>query len=523
MPPIKAIILDLWDLLLPRQALPTSPKIPRQTIRQILDSDIWANYERGKLSESKACRQIAARYTLDKADVTDILRQARVQGPLEQNAYLHVMENLRAIKAEAQAEGAGKGTGISLCAMLNVPAPAAECESLRALIADCVGDDNVFDRVFLSHEVGMRKPDLCFYGHVLSELGLAGSAEKALFVESEGENVLAVKSLGARVILHYGDVDNTLRLIQNALGDAVAYGKWFLRANAKRMFSVTGSGVEVRENLSQLVILEVTGDSELVSLKETSRTWNFLQEKPLSSISAYPDDFDTTALALTVLDRDEKVVHAVMDEMAKHVSADGIVLTYFDRTRHHVDPIVCTNVLRLFHKYSRGSELSKTISWVRDVLKNRAYIDGTRYYVTPEAFLYTMSRLLQCTEGHALEGHAELVSLLRDRVAERIGLPGDAVALSMRLLVCLYVGVEGAGVDVDEDRLREMQGEDGGWETGWVYRNGWKSNLRIGNRGMATALAVRALETLERVRRARMTQSPSPMQRISRLFSAVGI
>ncbi|KAL4905348.1 hypothetical protein BDW74DRAFT_177722 [Aspergillus multicolor] len=381
----KAIILDLWDLLIPRPSLPTSTRIPRHIIRESLDSDIWASHERGEASESMTCQSIAWRYILDIEDVMDIVRQARVQGVMDQDVYMHVVENLRALKREVQAaaahaaaggegKGEGESEGIVLCAMLNIPAPTAGCEALRKIIADWVGDENVFDHVFLSHEVGTRKPDRCFYGHVLSELGLSDSVEKALFVGSSTEDVLAAKSMGARVILHSENAENTLRLIQNALGDGV---------------------------------------DELVSFMEGSRTWNFLQDVPQSSISTYPDDFDTTALALTVLDREEKVVHPITDEMASHVSVDGIVLTYFDRSRLRVDPIVCINVLRLFHKYGRGSELAETLSWVRDVLRTRAYIDGTRYYATPEAFLYTLSRLLQCTEGHELEGHAEFVSLLR--------------------------------------------------------------------------------------------------------------
>jgi hypothetical protein len=38
-----------------------------------------------------------------------------------------------------------------------------------------------------------------------------------------------------------------------------------------------------------------------------------------------------------------------------------------------------------------------------------------------------------------------------------------------------------------------MQGEDGGWGTGWVYRYG-SSGIQIGNRGVTTALAINAIK-----------------------------
>ena len=56
------------------------------------------------------------------------------------------------------------------------------------------------------------------------------------------------------------------------------------------------------------------------------------------------------------------------------------------------DPIVCVNVLNLFYKNGRGHELPGTLNWVEEVLKNRAYISGTYYYVSADQFLFFLSR-----------------------------------------------------------------------------------------------------------------------------------
>ncbi len=42
-------------------------------------------------------------------------------------------------------------------------------------------------------------------------------------------------------------------------------------------------------------------------------------------------------------------------------------------------------------------------------------------------------------------------------------------------------------------KLRAMQSRDGGWEIGWLCRYG-KTGMMIGNRGLTTALAIKALE-----------------------------
>lgn len=144
--------------------------------------------------------------------------------------------------------------------------------------------------------------------------------------------------------------------------------------------------------------------------------------------------------------------------------------------------------------------MQKTLQWVHEVLLNRAYLDGTRYYKTGECFLFFMSRLLQCSEDPEL--HSLLKPLLKSRVQEHIGKEGDALALAMRIIVCDYVGVRN---DVDLRALLPLQCEDGGWEIGWIYGYG-SSGIKIGNRGLTTALAIKAITSMSH----RPSTSPTP-------------
>ncbi|KAL4998266.1 hypothetical protein BDV10DRAFT_201409 [Aspergillus recurvatus] len=473
--PVKVVFLDLLGLPLQRPVVASAKLPPRQTLKDVFSSDIWHGYECGRFTEEETCRKISARYSLDVADVDDSTRDEE-----HEHEHEHLIDSLQSLKAKAEADGDG-----ILCGMLNIPKP--EYTAIQGRMAGWV----LFNHVFISCQLGMRKPDLCFYRHVLRELGQSDSPEALLFVETDAENVLPARSIGSCVVLHTG-INETLRSLQNFLGNPVARGKEFLRVNAKHLHSVTSTGVVIRDNFTQLLVLEATGDRELVYLEEHPRSWNFFIGKPLLTTRAYPDDFDTTAVALTVLEPPAaQVLQSVLDEMASHVSTDGIILTYFDATRPRIDPVVCLNVLTLFHKHGRGHELPNTLSWVRDVLQHREYIYGTCYYATPEIFLYSLARLLESTSRSemGIPGHDDFVFLLRERVAEHVGLPGDALALAMRLLAARYVGIADA---VDAERLREMQCEDGGWESAWVYQYG-KTDVRIGSRGLATALAVKAL------------------------------
>jgi hypothetical protein len=165
--------------------------------------------------------------------------------------------------------------------------------------------------------------------------------------------------------------------------------------------------------------------------------------------------------------------------------------TYFDAERPRTDPIVALNVLRLFYSRGRGHEVSPTLDWVLGVLEHRAYLDGTRYYETPECFLFFASKLLLATSDATL--HARLVPLLRTRILERSGASGDALALAMRVLSGTVVGVR---LEQDLTQLLPLQCEDGSWGPGWMYKYG-SADIKIGNRGLTTALALNAISALQ--------------------------
>jgi len=191
--------------------------------------------------------------------------------------------------------------------------------------------------------------------------------------------------------------------------------------------------------------------------------------------------------------------------LARTYQRSCISQVYFDHHRPRFDPVACVNILNLFYTYGRESQLQQTLKWVHEVLLNRAYLEGTRYYETPECFLYFISRLLSGSSDPDL--HALLKPLLKERTQERVGAEGDSLALSMRILTCDFVGIRN---EVDLRRLLTLQCEDGGWEVGWIYKFG-KSGIRIGNRGLSTALAIKAVKAMSRMLQTRSRISESLM------------
>jgi hypothetical protein len=86
---------------------------------------------------------------------------------------------------------------------------------------------------------------------------------------------------------------------------------------------------------------------------------------------------------------------------------------------------------------------------------------------------------------------ARLAHLLISRMQERLGLPAaGTVELAMRIIACTHWGIH---CREDVAALKASQEEDGGWPGGWICAYG-STGLRLGNRGVATALAVRAID-----------------------------
>ncbi|KAJ6625602.1 Haloacid dehalogenase-like hydrolase-domain-containing protein [Mycena sp. CBHHK59/15] len=481
-PTFTAIIFDIGDVLFSWSSN-TKTNISSRTLRQILTSPTWFDYERGKVAEDVCYEGVGAEFSLPPGEIRQAFIEARES--------LQCNDDLIGLVRELKEQSNGT---LRVFAMSNISLP--DYKVLRTKQADW----DIFDRIFTSGEAGERKPHLGFYKHVLNETGM--DPRRAIFVDDKLENVLSARSLGLHgIIFPRGGSDKVKRALRNLVGNPVLRGRDYLRRNARLLQSVTDNGIVLQENFAQLLILELTEDRRLVDIVEHPRAWNFFQGKGTLTTETFPFDLDTTSIALTVLKRDKEVACSVMDEMLQYTDADGIVLTYFDHQRPRFDPVVCVNVLNLFYTYNREAELQPTLQWVCEVLRNRAYLEGTRYYETAECFLYFLSRLLDTTGDPDL--HAKLGPLLKERLQERIGVEGDALQLAMRIAACTSVGLKD---DIDLRTLLTLQCEDGGWEIGWIYKYG-SSGIKIGNRGLTTALAIRAIESMAK---GSATSSPTP-------------
>ncbi|KAI9763568.1 MAG: hypothetical protein M1840_000430 [Geoglossum simile] len=298
---ITTLILDLGDVLF-HWSPQTKTAISPLTLKRILSTPTWFEYERGKISQDDCYQRISEQFAIDPSEVADAFTQA--QDSLQCNEEL--VSAIRKLKAESD-------NTLQVYAMSNVSRP--DYEVLRTKSADW----SIFDRVFTSGAVGERKPNLGFYQHVLNATQAA--PQSTIFVDDQSDNVLSARSVGLHGII-YENPPQVLRAIHNLIGDPVERGRAFLRENSKNLKSINSCNITFEENFTQLLILEATNQRDLVKYKDHPRIWNFFMGKRALS---FPYDLDTTSLALTVTKRDKEIANSVMDEMLEYTNADGII------------------------------------------------------------------------------------------------------------------------------------------------------------------------------------------------------
>jgi len=113
----------------------------------------------------------------------------------------------------------------------------------------------IFEHIFTSAAVGMRKPDLCFFKYVIDQIKVEASS--IVFVDDKSENVLAARSVGMNGIV-FDDVQRVRQSLRLFTGDPVRRGLSFLEERAGRLESETDTGRIIPENFAQLLILEAT-------------------------------------------------------------------------------------------------------------------------------------------------------------------------------------------------------------------------------------------------------------------------
>lgn len=253
---IDNVIFDLGDVLFTWSAS-TGTSISPQTLHSILRSSTWFEYEKGNLTEDEVYSLAAKEFSLDVSEVSAAFHAARntLRSDPSMVALLHELK---------------ESSDIRLFAMSNISAPDWEVLRHEARPEDWA----LFEHVFTSAAARERKPSLGYFRQVLESTGI--DPGRTAFVDDKVENVVSARSLGFKGII-FRSFDEVARELKALVRNAIMDGERYLREHAKKMKSVTSTGVILEENFSQLLILQATGDPSLVDYIKYSRLSNFFK------------------------------------------------------------------------------------------------------------------------------------------------------------------------------------------------------------------------------------------------------
>ncbi|KAM7219118.1 alpha-D-glucose-1-phosphate phosphatase YihX [Rhypophila decipiens] len=491
--PPRAIIFDLGDVLFQWSAK-TTTTIPARKLRDILSTPIWHSYERGEISRDECFEQSAQKFSLQAHEIAEAFTQARASVQPDHD----IVAFLKELKADPAVE---------VYAMSNIGQEDYEDVLEGRPAGDPMWLPGLFDNVFSSAGAGHRKPERAFYQQVLDQIGHVG--QDVMFIDDKEENIRAARGFGIHGVV-FKNGQATVDMLKAILYSPVGQGWRYLYQNANTCNSKTETGVAFADTFAKLLTADTLQDQTLINLSwGTGETWNFFADGDVPALvpgGVFPDDLDTTSLALQVLPPSrDGLVTSVLDKMASCANADGTFMTYFDPERIRIDPIVSANILGCFYSFSRGHLFPKTLDMVHEFIRGRSYLpNGTKYYPSPDVCLFFLSRLLDAPPENDSTGlRQRLAPLLATQVRERIQASlmggdqsrGTALDIACRILSSAQVGIPPREYEHERRALLELQAGDGSWETGWIYQYG-STGIKIGNTAVTTAIAVKALQVM---------------------------
>ncbi|KAI0882903.1 HAD-like protein [Annulohypoxylon maeteangense] len=503
---IKALVLDLGGVLLEWDRHSVTSLSSGQFLT-IMNSIAWHDLDRGKLTVKEACKEFGATLEIEPSIIEHALDEAQLS--LTVNAPL--TQTIRDLKELIP--------DLELYIMSNISREHYKKARMLSLPWD------IFKSIFISGEVGERKPDLCFFQHVVQQTGVDPS--QIVMIDDTVENICAARSVGMHGLLADDEATKSGCALLNLLLDPLPRAEAYLKSNAKKHHCVVegAEDLALKDNYAQMLLWELTGDENLVYFKWPSEElhgtpagdstngcvngqnggsiksdlnyglWNYFYEEPVLTTRYFPPDADTTSIAYLSLPPKYLSmvadVELVLDAMATNLNSDGIMQTYFASDRPRASPEVCCNMLCLFYRFGRGADprIRKTEEWVISCLKNNACLNGSRHYSTPETLLYFASRLrVECGPGRL----ANELDVVKGQLGERLGVPVNPLSLAFRISACQLVGIDEKLYRKDVATLLSLQDRDGGWPAGHFCCIG-KTGARIGNRGLTTALAAKII------------------------------
>ena len=467
-------------------------------LRQVLRHPLWKDFEIGKLNETLAYTQLSSEFGVSVQEIVQVLSLSRqsIKIDAELVSFLKKLKKL----------------GKRVVCLSNM-----DHNSFQHLFSD-YSFWSIFDTIYVSSLLSMRKPEQTIFELVLEHSSF--EASRTIYIDNDDRNLTIANKLGLRGIgltarkFLYREVEsieeNNLENKLDVTKAERAYS-YLIKSLRKHLMCPTfsGEGLEIAntkpfcaEIFSTIVVLNIcpflpkdVTNTLLQSVEvhgNCDLRWCFYTKaiRP----EGFPDDLDTTSMALSILIKAGKIktnqLTSVINDMLANRDLLGKIQVYFCDERPRIDAVVCLNILYLFAQLGMAdrSELKQTKAYVQEFLKSGEYHLGTRYYPSPETFLYFLWRLVH----HYSEHFGYLKCDLKRELIARVNSTSHPIERAMRVISLGKMGVVNR---IDYMHLLNSQLSDGGWPMGALFI-AFKDQIYFGSRELTTAFALEAISVM---------------------------
>lgn len=199
---IEAVIFDAGGVLHENNSAVTADLVQELGLEQETLNEIWATQvtllSAGKIDEAEFWRRVSEEYGVRQVDVAEnLLGRAFAEALKLHDPVFQLVKELGS-------------NGVKLAVLSNTIEPHARALTEAGVYAD-------FDYLFLSYDVGIRKPNPAIYQHALEVMEVR--PEATVFVDDDPENVDAAEALGLKGVV-FTDVEKAVNELRSlALGE----------------------------------------------------------------------------------------------------------------------------------------------------------------------------------------------------------------------------------------------------------------------------------------------------------------
>ena len=163
------------------------------------NQQIWQDHETGKLSDSALRAHLRTHYlqNISNEEIDTIWNALLLDIPIER------IQLLQHLKSKYRLLMLSNTNGIHEKHFTEILATTTGINTF----------DDLFDKVYYSHQIGMRKPDLQIFNYVLSDQNI--QASETVFIDDNVDNIEAAQRLGIHTI-HVVHPNTINELLANA-------------------------------------------------------------------------------------------------------------------------------------------------------------------------------------------------------------------------------------------------------------------------------------------------------------------